>query len=79
MPALGASFSKEGQETCCFLLLKSLLYPYLTQNISGSAEAIFVWIWQKINQAEPSVEGIQAIVLNKMVVLAEILQILAQS
>ena len=33
--ALGASFSKLGRETFCFLLLKSLLYPYLTQNISG--------------------------------------------
>ena len=29
-------------------LAMSLLYPYLTQN-----KAIFVWIWQMINQAVP--------------------------
>ena len=52
---LGAPFSKEGRETCCFLLPRASLYLYLTQNINGCPGIIFVWIRQMINQAEPSV------------------------
>ena len=44
---LCASFSKEGRETCYFLLLRSIINPKYWAGV------IFVWYWQKI--AEPSV------------------------
>ena len=48
------SFKEVGQHGL-FLLPGALLGPYLTQNINSCPGIVFLWIWGKMIQAEPSV------------------------